>query len=293
MPETAQITAPDGRRLEVELAGPQDGLALIFHVGTPCAGRLFAPMVDAGRSRGVRHITYSRPGYGGSERHAGRTVADCAGDVAAIADALGVQRFLTAGWSGGGPHALACAGLLGERVIAAASLAGVAPFGAEGLDWLAGMGQENLDEFGATAAGEAELLAYLEREAPAMAATDAEELLGGLGELLSDVDRRTLTGEFAEYFARSTGAAVENGVWGWFDDDQAFYRDWGFDLQGLTRPVTIWQGGEDRFVPYSHGQWLARNVAGAHGELHPEHGHLSLVVGSYGQILDDLLTHAG
>jgi pimeloyl-ACP methyl ester carboxylesterase len=290
--ETVEIAASDGRRLEVQLAGPQDGQALIFHVGTPSAGRLFGPMVEAGSSRGVRHITYSRPGYGGSERHAGRTVADCAADVAAIADELGIDRFLTAGWSGGGPHALACAALLGERVGAAASMAGIAPFYAEGLQWLDGMGQENLDEFGAVAAGEAELVTYLQEAAPSMGASTAAELLAGLGDLISEVDRRTLTGEFAEYLAASINAAMQHGIWGWFDDDIAFYRDWGFDLRAMSRPVTIWQGGEDRFVPYSHGEWLAANVAGAKGELHPEHGHLSLGVDSYGEILDDLLARA-
>ena len=291
--ETVQIATVDGRRLEVQVAGPEDGRALVFHVGTPSAGRLFAPMVEAGSSWGVRHITYSRPGYGGSQRHAGRSVADCAADVAAIADELGIDRFMTAGWSGGGPHALACAAVLGERVIAAASIAGVAPFEADGLDWLDGMGQENIDEFAATAAGDAELLAHLERNAPSMAAATAAGLLAGFGDLLCEVDRRALTGEFAQYLAGCTGAAVENGIWGWFDDDIAFYRAWGFDLQDISRPVTIWQGGQDRFVPYAHGQWLARNVAGARGELHPGHGHLSLVVESYGEILEDLLAHVG
>jgi pimeloyl-ACP methyl ester carboxylesterase len=290
--ETVEIAASDGRRLEVQLAGPEDGQALIFHVGTPSAGRLFAPMVEAGSSRGVRHITYSRPGYGSSQRHAGRSVADGAADVAAIADELEIDRFMTAGWSGGGPHALACAALLGERVIAAASMAGVAPFHAEGLDWLDGMGQENLDEFGATAAGDAELVAYLEGAAPSMAAATGADLLAGFGDLISEVDRKTLTGDFAEYFATSTSAAVENGIWGWFDDDIAFYRDWGFDLRAMSRPVTIWQGGEDRFVPYAHGKWLAGNVAGARAQLHPEHGHLSLGVDSYGEILDELLARA-
>jgi pimeloyl-ACP methyl ester carboxylesterase len=126
MGDRRQITGPDGRRLDVELTGPDDGRALVFHNGTPGAGVVFAPLAQAGAERGLRHIAYSRPGYGQSDRRPGRTVADCVADVAAIADELGIERFFTVGWSGGGPHALACAALLPERTIAAATLASVA-----------------------------------------------------------------------------------------------------------------------------------------------------------------------
>ncbi len=289
MSRTVEIAAADGRRLEVELSGPEDGRALIFHAGTPSAGRVFEPMVQAGAERGVRHIAYSRPGYGASERHAGRTVADCAADVAAIADALGIERFLTLGWSGGGPHALACAALLPERVIAAVSLAGVGPFDVDGLDFLDGMGAENIEEFGAAQAGQDELRAYLQQAAPMLASAQPADLLAGMGDLISEIDRAALTGDFATYMAESMRAALENGIWGWFDDDIAFCRPWGFDLQDIRRPVTVWQGGQDRFVPFAHGEWLAGRIPGAEAQLHPGHGHLSLGVDSYGAILDGLL----
>src|SRR5580700_1871676 len=184
---TLQIAGSGGRRLDVELSGPDEGRPLIFHNGTPMAGRMFAPMVAQGAERGVRHIAYSRPGYCGSERDAGRTVADCARDVAAIADELGIERFFTVGWSGGGPHALACAALLPQRVLAAATLAGVAPANASGLDWTAHMGAENLTEFAAAEAGEAELLAFLEREGSELASASAADLRAAFGELISDV----------------------------------------------------------------------------------------------------------
>jgi len=114
---------------------------------------MFAPLVDAGAARGLRHVAYSRPGYGQSDRQVDRTVADCAADVSAIADELGFERFFTIGWFGGGPHALACAVPLPERTIAAATLAAVAPWHADGLDWLDRMGAENIEEFGALEAG--------------------------------------------------------------------------------------------------------------------------------------------
>jgi pimeloyl-ACP methyl ester carboxylesterase len=289
MNDGPRIGGPDGRRLEVQLGGPEDSRALIFHAGTPGAAELFAPLVDAGARRGLRHVTYSRPGYGRSDRHAGRTVADCAADVAAIADALGIDRFYTVGWSGGGPHALACAALLGERVIAAATIASVAPRRAEGLEWLHGMGAENLEEFAAVEGGEEPLLAYLEQHGPELASATGPELHAALGDLLSDVDRGALTGEFADYLAATVRAGLAHGLWGWFDDDIAFVSDWGFELAAVARPVTIWHGVQDRFVPFAHGEWLARHVAGARPRLHSEHGHLSLAIGCYGDVLDELI----
>lgn len=277
--------------LEVEVDGPRDGRALIFQTGTPSAGKLYAPLVEAGVSRGVRHVAYSRAGYGRSERAQGRSVADCAADIVAVADRLGIERFYTVGWSGGGPHALACAALLAERVIAAATLASPAPRYAEGLDWLMGMGAENVEEFGAADAGEEQLRAYLDQHTPQLAHATGPDLHAALGDLLSEVDARVLTGEFAEYLATCTRAALEHGIWGWFDDDLAFVRDWGFDLGAISVPVTIWHGGEDRFVPYAHGRWLAEHVAGATPHLHPDHGHLSFAIGSYDAVLADLIAH--
>lgn len=126
---------------------------LFVHTGTPKDGPLFADFVEAGAERGLRHLSYSRPGYGDSDRLPGRRVADCAADVAAIADAFGIESFFVLGWSGGGPHALATAALLPERVRAVATIASVAPCRAEGLDWLEGMGEQNLAEFGAAEVG--------------------------------------------------------------------------------------------------------------------------------------------
>jgi pimeloyl-ACP methyl ester carboxylesterase len=257
------------------------------------AGRVFAPMIAQGAERGVRHVAYSRPGYCGSERDRGRTIADCVRDVETIADELGIERFLTVGWSGGGPHALACAALLPERTIAAATMASVAPYDAAGLDWLAGMGDENIEEFGAVQAGEDRLSSYLEAERAEILASTADDIQAALGDLLSEVDRAVLSGEFAEYLHAGTQAALEHGVWGWVDDDLAFVADWGFDLGAISPPVTIWQGEQDRFVPFEHGRWLAEHVSGATARLPAEHGHLSLAVGSYGQVLDELIAAAG
>ena len=288
--EVQELRVPvAGRTLEVVTAGPRDGMPLVYHHGTPGAAQPFRLLIDAAADRGLRTVTYSRPGYASSTPHSGRTVADAATDTAAVLDALGADRFVTIGWSGGGPHALACAALLPGRCAAAATLAGVAPYRAEGLDWLAGMGPENVEEFTLAERGGPALTSYLEDEARVLATVTADDVATALGGLISDVDRAALTDEFAEYSATTFRRALARGVAGWRDDDLGFLRGWGFDLAAITAPVAVWQGDQDRMVPYAHGVWLAAHVPNARRHLHPGEGHLSLSVGSFGRILDDLL----
>ncbi len=289
MTSRLQIEVDGGRHLEVRLEGPEDGQILLFHHGTPAAGAQHASAVHAAAERGLRHLTYSRPGYAGSGRHAGRAVVDCVEDVRAIVDQLGIERFFTIGLSGGGPHALACAARLPERVIAAATLGSVAPRDAEGLDWAAGMGEDNLEEFAAAEGGPQALATYLEPAARSMAHATGGEIVEVFGDLVSSIDREVVTGEFADYLADNERAAVANGMWGWFDDDLAFARDWCFDPASIAQPLTIWQGVEDRFVPPTHGEWLASHIPGAELELRPEHGHLSLWTWGFGEVVERLV----
>ena len=293
-PKAAQISVATsgGRQLQVLICGPDDGLPLVFHDGTPSGLVGFEPMVAAATSRGLRTIFYARPGYGTSDPDPGRRVAGAAGDVAAVLDAIGAEHFVTVGWSGGGPHALACAALLPGRCRAAATMAGVAPYPADGIDWLAGMAAENVAEFGAALAGGAELDAFLTAAAAELRDITADQVADGLGGLVSDVDKSVVTGEFAAYVAASFRAAVATGTTGWRDDDLAFIQDWGFPLGGPA-PVTIWQGDQDMMVPFAHGQWLAAHVPGASARLIPGAGHLSLAVTDFGNILDDLVATAG
>jgi pimeloyl-ACP methyl ester carboxylesterase len=263
--------------------------ALIVHHGTPGAGVDYEPFVSAAAERGLRHVSYSRPGYAGTPRQPGRTVASCAADVERILDGLGAERCYTLGWSGGGPHALACAALLPERVIKAATIAGVAPSDAEGLDFLAGMGAENIEEFAAAEAGEDALRVWLEREAAGLRDVTGEQVATSLGDLIGDADRAVLTGAFADHMALSMRTAISGGVDGWLDDDLAFGAPWGIDLGAIEVPVTIWQGDDDRMVPFAHGQWLAAHVRGARAELRPGEGHISITLAHFGEILDDLL----
>jgi pimeloyl-ACP methyl ester carboxylesterase len=283
------IELPEDRSLEVSVSGPDQATPLVLHHGTPSDRTQYRPFAEAAAVRGLRLVSYSRPGYGGSSRQPGRMVADCVADTLAIVERLGAGRFYTAGWSGGGPHALACAALLSDRVLACATIAGVGPFGTDGLDFLEGMGQDNHEEFGAALAGPSKLQRYLERQAQVLAAVTGEQVAAAFGDLVSAVDVGVITGDFAAYLATTFRRAVSTGIWGWVDDDLAFTRPWGFDLDGIGVPVVVWQGGQDRMVPFAHGQWLATHVPGAHPRLLTEEGHLSITVASFGEIVDDLV----
>ncbi len=282
------VKVGDGRSLEVGTAGPADGLTLVFHSGTPAGLAPYDPLFSAGAHAGLRTVQYSRPGYGDSGAAPGRRVADAAGDVAAILDHLGADRFVTAGWSGGGPHALACAALLPDRCLAAATIAGVAPRDAAGLDWLAGMAPENLEEFEVAAQGEAKLSEFLLRFADAMAQATPDQLAEVFGDLVTAPDKAVMTGEFASFMTEQSKAAVRSGIAGWRDDDLAFVAGWGFEVTGISIPVAIWQGNADAMVPFAHGYWLAANIPGATSHLIEGQGHLTLVAEKIADIITEL-----
>lgn len=288
------VEADGGRVLDVLVGGPDDGMPLVFHTGTPSGLLWYQPLADAAAARGLRTVLYARPGYGHSTPQPGRLVADAAADVDKILERIGADEFVTAGWSGGGPHALACAALLPVRCLAAATIAGVAPQDSPGLDWMAGMAQENHEEFRAALAGEKDLTTFLSAAAGSLRGIGAAELADGLGGLVDEADKAVLTGGFAEYLATALSAAVTPGIDGWRDDDLAFTRDWGLSLDALghATPVAIWQGDQDRMVPVSHGAWLAANIPLAQARIRPGEGHLTLMRSRIGEILDDLMTLA-
>ena len=283
------VTTADGRTLEMWVDGPTDGVPFVFHHGTPGAGLHLDAFTDAASTRGLRTVMYSRPGYGSSTSHPGRSVADAAADVAAILDALGADTFVTAGWSGGGPHALACSALLGPRCRAAVTIAGAAPADGDGLDFLDGMADENVEEFTLAMKGADALDEWMSAVGGIFAQVQGSDVAESLGGLLSEVDKRFLTDEFADYLAASIRTGLASGTAGWRDDDLAFVKPWGFDLDDVGR-VAVWQGNEDRMVPFSHGQWLAKRIPGAESRLREDEGHLSIASGRFGEILDDLLS---
>ena len=288
-----RFTLSDGRLLEVFLGGVPDGFPLVAHHGTPGDATTFADWHDACRRQGLRLICASRAGYAGSSRLPGRDVAHAARDTAEVLDRLGHQRFVTLGWSGGGPHALACAALLPTRCAAVATLGGVGAYGAPDLNFLAGMGPENVDEFGAAIAGEANLRRWMDQNGPELKTITGPQLAAALGGLVPDVDKAALTGEFAEHGAAVFRRALADSFGGWIDDDLAFTRRWGFELSAVKQPAAVWQGELDLMVPLAHGRWLLSKLPQAIPHITPGQGHLSLATGEFReQILQQLRQHA-
>jgi pimeloyl-ACP methyl ester carboxylesterase len=279
-----EVTTPDGRALAVTVAGDPVGRAVVAHHGTPGSSVLYRAETESAERLGLRLIAYDRPGYGASTAQPGRDVAGAAADVAAILDALGVDRFATYGTSGGGPHALACAALLSGRCAAAATIAGAGPADAPDLDFMAGMGEGNVAEFAAAREGRDALAAFCRPEAEALLALEPEGLAAALRPHLSDVDAGALTGEYAAYLLAAMTRGLGAGVDGWVDDDLAFLAPWGFDVAAIAVPALVWQGGQDLMVPAGHGRWLREHVAGAEGAPLPGEGHLTLFANRVGDV---------
>jgi pimeloyl-ACP methyl ester carboxylesterase len=271
------VKTADGRLLAVSTYGALDGHPVFLMHGTPGSRNGPRPRGIVLYRLGVRLICYDRPGYGGSDRHHGRSVADAAADVAAIADDLGIERFAVVGRSGGGPHALACAATLPERVTRASVLVGLAPANASGLDWYDGMTESNVKEYTTADDDPGALQAELTMRAD-WARRDPESLVQWISKELTEPDLRVV-GDFAirRLLADTYAEALRPGAAGWIDDALALRSDWGFDLAAISVPVWLWHGADDTFSPVSHTLWLAARIAGAQVEVQRDAAHFGAV----------------
>ena len=267
------VHTADGRRLRVEVTGHPHGRAVFLLHGMPGSRVGPRPRPMFLYQRGARLISYDRPGYGGSDRKAGRRIADVVQDVAVVADALGLERFAVVGRSGGGPHALACAALLPDRVTRAAALVGLAPWDAEGLDWFAGMAPSNVTEF-RTASTDPER--FEARLIPRFASirSDPGRLLEDLP--LTEDDRLVVSdNSIRSMLLRNYLEALRTSPYGWFDDVLALTGAWGFDPAEIKVPVLLWHGGKDVFSPAAHAAWLAERIPWATAVLEPSAAHFA------------------
>jgi pimeloyl-ACP methyl ester carboxylesterase len=285
------VQAADGRTLAVQENGDPDGIPVLAHMGSPNSRHMYRPISADAAARGLRLISYDRPGYGGSSPSPGRSVANCAADARAICTALGVDRAAMWGISGGGPHVLACAALLPDLVVAAASLASLAPYGAAGLDWFAGMGKDNADDFRLMQEDVTASRAKMHDDWEKALATPAEDMAKGMESLLTPTDAAALTGELAEYLSWSMKDGLAPGDEGWWEDSVAFSGPWGLELDQISIPVLVVHGREDMFVPLGHGEWLAAHVPGAEAWLLDNDGHVTLLENRIGEVHAWLADH--
>jgi pimeloyl-ACP methyl ester carboxylesterase len=274
----AAVATIDGRGLAYEEIGDPAGFPIFMLHGTPgcrLANRYLEPSkVAAAR---VRLVTYDRPGYGRSARLRGRSVVDCVEDVAAIADDLGIGRFAVMGSSGGGPHALAVAARLPDRVTRAACLVGLAPFDAAGLDWFAGLDPVNVREAQWALAGEQTLRHNLEPQVrEALERVDDDPLALYRKAKLSASDWAVLNEPWAlEARRAATPEMYTQGATGWVDDELAFVtQPWGFHVREIRVPVEVRYGTLDVLVPPAHGERLAAHIPHATVTVDKHAGHV-------------------
>lgn len=267
--------------------GPRDGVNVVFFHGSPQGWELAGSARDALIEAGARIVGIARPGYGSSTRRRGRRVIDVVEDVRVVLEAAEVREFRSLGWSGGGPHALAAAmGVPGcLRVIV---VAGLAPPGWAG--WYDGMAEDNVAELKAAVSGEVALRELIDPAAPLLQKITGEQVVPALGELLAPADRQALArNNESDFLAAQIRQALSTGADGYVDDDLAFVEDWGFDLDLVEVPVTIWQGEQDRMVPVGHAHHLAENLRNSSLRLTPDDGHVSVILNNADDIVRTVL----
>jgi pimeloyl-ACP methyl ester carboxylesterase len=242
------VKTSDGRVLALCEWGDPTGMPLFYLHGTP-GGRLLRSAGGEYERHGIRAITYDRPGYGRSTRQPGRLVRDAAADVRVIADRLGIDRFAVVGVSSGGPHALAVAAGLPDRVTRCATLKGLGPRDAPDLDFFDGMSPEELSEWRTVALGEE----YNDRQfyRDTLAFVDSIKAMTDLPAHIRDM------------VVQGFSDAITPGPGGLFDDYGAVSQPWGFALETISCPVTIMVAEDDTSVPPAHGAWLADHLPAA------------------------------
>jgi len=268
----AILKLKDGRSLDYITNDSDSKSAILFHHGTPSDCTLWQKWFK--EITGVKAIAASRPGYGLSDRRRGRTVAADIDDQTQLLDFFGIEKFISIGWSGGGPHAINMS--RDRRSVGAITLAGVGEWGNSDLDFLQGMGPENHEEFGAALVGEASIEEWMIKNTPAFKNVTGADLITSFGGLIGEADKKALTPEVAEQDAASFRRSLSVSYYGWQDDDLAFVQPFGFELAKINKPILVWQGDDDFMVPKSHSEWLAKHIPTAKLNFVPGHGHISL-----------------
>ena len=266
------FTTPDGRTIAYVERGAQEGVPLILCHGTPGSRLTRHRDPEIYERHNVRAVAYDRPGYGRSDPKVGRSVADAPADVAALADHLGLDRFAVVGGSGGAPHALACGALLADRVLRVGALVTPAPPDAE-IDFFEGLAELNVKEFSAALEGREAIEAFLEPYVEGIRA-DVDAVIEAVLSELPEIDRERASNPEARAIMREGWLeAVRQGSRGWADDDLAFAKPWGFELEDVTADTRLWQGELDVLTPRPHGEYVASRLPNARFEVLEGGGH--------------------
>jgi pimeloyl-ACP methyl ester carboxylesterase len=281
-----KVGTADDRNLDVLVAGARDAVPLVFHTPSPTGAVPFAPFISEVLSRGLSFVSYSRPGYGNSTPQPGRRVADAVDDVTTILASLGYDRFVAAGWAGGGHYSLACAALMPESCAAAAVIGNEAPLLEVGADWLFAISEDRLIDIRGAQGDLADYDRSLQwmREIRPLTAEEWLCVDGNFG-TPSDPNVRE---QWCEWRAEMARRGFLRSVAGWRDDEVAAVRPWGFALSSITRPVAVWHGLDDRVVDVQHARWLVERLPTAEPHLIAGASHVAVGIDLWPCIVEDL-----
>ena len=266
----SRVNVAGGRELAYTDMGEPEWPCVLFFHGAPSSRLRLVYLEQRFLAAGVRVVSPDRPSYGRSSPHAGRSMDDWPRDVAALADALGIDRFIVAGHSSGGPYAVACAALLGERVSATILLGGVTD-----MAW-PGAWEDYLDV-------ERQLMRLPDEEAAITwcverFGADGGGFLAASGFELPEPDEQLYANEeIARLLTLARAEAFRQGVAGYAQDIFVQGRPWPFDPSAVAAPVHIVHGELDTLLPVAHSHHISELIAGSTLRLLPGHGHFTIL----------------
>ena len=271
----------DGRNLEYLCNGPIEERAIILHAGTIQDITGWQTWLDYFASKQVFAMAIGRSGYVGSTKKPGRITIDIANDVADLASALNIKKFVNIGLSGGGQHAIATG--LDTRSVGVVTVGSLAPFEVLREDFYSGMQQADIDEY-ADALKDINLLVKRFQ-----AWQEHDMSLVGDESKLSENDKKASASPTWKVALQSCNFTMSQG-WDWVADDYSSYlKPWGFDPKEVKVPVVVWQGGLDKNVPIQHGTWLSKNIPNARLELRDDESHLGIFVNYEKEIMESAI----
>jgi pimeloyl-ACP methyl ester carboxylesterase len=273
-----------GRSIEFIDNGVLSKSALILHHGTPTSMTVWNTWLAAATEEGIRAIAFTRPGYAGSDRKVDHRIIDSNDDLVEILNQLEVETFVSVGWSGGGPYALA-SGLL-NRCTGVQLIASVSPYDAEDFDWFQDQTAEMIEETKVSAKSLEDCLAFKESYYTDLRDMIAEQLLVEYEKRSSFKTFETAYREFSKDLCFSMHDALRDGALGYAEDEFAFLRNWGFETKEVIIPVVIWQGLDDQSVSPHMARWLNANIQNPTLELLEGQHHGSIMVENREEILN-------
>jgi pimeloyl-ACP methyl ester carboxylesterase len=261
--------------LSYAVYGDPGGRPIFYFHGWP-SSRLEGCLHEATAiQKGVCLIAIDRPGFGLADFQSRRRILDWPQDVLAVATALGIARFAIIGVSGGGPHALACAALIPERLTSVALLGSMGPL--DEPHATAGMMPQNGQLFLLARHAPWLLRLFLEWRARQMR-RDFTRFIPRVTQDMAEADHAffdaqpQMRSRMREAFVEAFRSGARGASW----EARLVTRPWGFQPRDVTMEVLLWQGEDDRNVPSSMGRALAAALPHCQATYYPGEGHLSL-----------------